>query len=70
MDTSGISPVDRRLFLCPSFDFAEGNKKSECFPDEEKVRIILVWWSKFIHNQVFPLSALGEILPKTKVSVS
>ncbi len=34
------------------------------------VRPILFWWSEFIHNQVFPLSALGEILPKTKVSVS
>ena len=31
--------------LCPLFNLAEGNKKSERFPDEEKVRIILVWWT-------------------------
>ena len=29
----------------PLFDFAEGNEKSERFPDEEKVRIILIWWT-------------------------
>ena len=42
-----LHQVDRGITgeLCPSFDFAEGNEKSERFPNQENVRIVLIWWT-------------------------